>query len=155
MNHELSPQEERFAILCLKRSQSDAFREAFADRVEPDQPDSSIHERACKMAAKPRIKARVAQLLDEARIQDMESVGSIYKQLCELLDKATEAANWTACAAFMRLKLQVNGLLKETVTLSMEQTISDDELVKRVAKDNPALAKLLTDSVGRDNAYAE
>jgi hypothetical protein len=155
MAQDLTPQEERFCTLCTKGTQADAYREAFPERVLDDDEASDIAVKSSKMAARPAIRARMRQLIDEARIQDMASVGSVYRQLCDLLDKATEAANWTACAAFMRLKLQVHGLLKETVTLAMEQTISDDELVKRVAKDNPALAKLLTDSVGKENAYAE
>ena len=150
----LFPNEEAFARACLRMNQSDAYRSTLKPETARQLSTEQVNERSSRMAAKPAVSARVRALVDEAKISDLDTAGSAYTQLCSLLAKATDAKNWTACAAFMRLKLQVLGMLKEIVMLSPEQGISDDDLIKRVAKDNPGLAIALRNSLGKDEKFA-
>lgn len=150
----LFPNEEVFARACIKHNQSDAFRLAHSAEYCNRFTKEQINDKASKMAAKPAVVARVRQLLDEAKIQDLETVGHAFQELCSDLALARSLKNMTAVAAFQRIKLQVLGMLKETVLLNMEQTISDEELVKRVAGTNPALATALKASLGKEDRYA-
>ena len=150
----LFPAEEVFARACIKHNQSDAYRLAHSTEHCNRLTKEQINDKASKMAAKPAVVARVRQLLDESKIQDLESVGHAFQELVADLAGARVAKNWTAVAAFQRIKLQVLGMLKETVLLNMEQTITDEELVKRVAGTNPALATALKASLGKEERYA-
>lgn len=150
----LFPNEEAFARACLRMNQSDAYRAAHSHERVSRMSKEVINVRASKMAANPKVAARVRGLVDEAKIQDLETVGHAFQELVSDLAMARGLKNMTAVAALQRIKLQVLGMLKETVLLNMEQTINDEELVKRVAGKNPILASALRASLGREESYA-
>ena len=150
----LFPNEEAFARACLRMNQSDAYRAAHSHERMKRLSNEVINVRASRMATNPKVAERVRQLVDEAKIQDLETVGHAFQELCSDLALARTLKNMTAVAAFQRIKLQVLGMLKETVLLNMEQTITDEELVKRVAGTNPALATALKASLGKEERYA-
>ena len=150
----LFPNEEAFARACVMHNQSEAYRVSQPIAVIKRLTNEQIHNRANKMASKPEVAARMREHLDAAKISDLDTAGRAFTDLARMIFKAEEAKNWTACAALMRLRLQVLGMLKETVLLNMEQTITDEELVKRVAGTNPALATALKASLGKEERYA-
>ena len=94
-------------------------------------------------------------ILDDAKIQDLESVGAAFTQLMADIDAARTAKNWTAVAALSRIKLQMQGFLKETIVLAPEQMLTDEQLIERVTKGDTRLAALLLASVGREDAYRQ
>lgn len=149
----LFPNEEAFARACLKHNQSDAYRLTHSPEVVKRLKPEEINKRASDLANKPAVQRRVRALLDESKIQDLESIGHAFSELLTDLTAARTAKNWTAVAAFQRLKLQVLGMLKEIVMLSPEQTLSDEEIIKRLAGNNPALRAALAAKIGTEDRF--
>ena len=134
-------------LLISGLNQSDAYRQAFKAR---ELESSRIHDRASKLFAKPRVQARVRQLLDHANIQDLDSVGRAFADLQADIKRAKELDNMTAVAQLQRLRLQVLGMLKENVSLTVEQRSDDDSLIKRIAGDDADLAESLRRRLGQE-----
>lgn len=151
----LHPNEEKFCrYLATGMNQSEAYRAAHSkDRVDRLSKDQ-IAVRASKMAGRQGIRERVRQLLDEAKISDLDNLGRAFTDLMRFIEKAEDKQNFTALAALMRLRLQLLGALKDNVSLKVEEGISDEELVKRLSEKNPALASVLAKTLGKPDAYA-
>lgn len=124
-------------------SQSDAYRRAY--NVKRAQP-KNVHERACRLFARPKVKARVEELLRGAKVQDIDSVGQAFDHLLRLLEKAEADGNYNAAAQLMRQRLQTHGMLRDRIVLSAESQLSDDQLIERLSGGDPeklAAAQLL------------
>ena len=152
-NDDLKPADERFAALlaqCL--AQTEAYRKSHAcEGIAPQ----TIAERASRLAAKPQVKARVQALLREAKVPDLDSIGEAYKDLLNDIDGARAAKNWTALATMHRIRLQVLGMLKDTVNVTIEQRMSDDELIRRLADGDQDKAALLRQMMGKPDEYLQ
>ncbi len=124
-------------------SQSDAYRQAFnVQRAKP----KNVHERACRLFARPKVKARVEELLRRAKVEDIDSVGKAFDALLRLLEKAIADGNYNAAAQLMRQRLQTHGMLRDRIVLSAESQLSDEQLTERLAGGDPerlAAARLL------------
>ena len=134
-------------LLVSGMTQSDAYRQAFKAR---ESEAKSIHERASRLFAKPQVQTRVRKLLDHANIQDLDSVGRAFADLQVDIKRAKELDNMTAVAQLQRLRLQVLGMLKENVSLTVEQRSDDDSLIKRIAGDDADLAESLRRRLGQE-----
>ena len=98
---ELTPREAQAAAYRAQgMSQSDAYRKAYNCRRAQQK---TIHEKASRLFARDRVRARVRELLREARVQDIDSVGEAIDHLLRLLEKAERDGNYNA-AAQLRVK---------------------------------------------------
>lgn len=150
----LTPNEEAFCQARITHSLADAYRISQPiDSTRKLKPDA-LYNRASKMAAKPRVAIRIGALLDTKKIADLDNIGRYFIDLMRFIQKAENKENFTALAALMRLRGQAIGALKDSVTVNWEQTVTDDELIKRVSGQNPMLAKALAASLGAENKYA-
>ncbi|MDX1485239.1 MAG: hypothetical protein R3229_12235 [Alphaproteobacteria bacterium] len=132
---DLKPAQAKFAaMLAQGLSQTEAYRKTHACKGVNAQ---RIAERASRLAAKPQVIARVQELLREAKILDIDSVGQAHQQLLGDMDSAREAKNWTALASMHRIRMQVLGMIQNSVVVNLEQTLSDEELIKRLADGDP------------------
>ncbi len=124
-------------------SQSDAYRQAFnIKRAKP----KTVHEKASRLFARPKVRARVDELLRMAKIEDIDSVGKAFDHLLRLLEKAEADGNYNAAAQLMRQRLQAHGMLRDKLVLSAESKLSDGQLIERLAGNDPekiAAARLL------------
>jgi hypothetical protein len=144
----LSPKEARAAALRAQGwSQAQAYRHAFNAR---ELERSTLDSRASVVFKRPAMEKRVRSLLDAANIQDIDSVGRAFADLQEDLAEAKADRNWTAVAALGRLRLQVLGMLKENVALTVEQRTDDDSLIARLAGDDKDLAESLRRRLGKE-----
>lgn len=85
---ELTPQEERFAQLCVSLdNMSAAYRQAY--NVEPNTTFSTIHINASRIAAHPDVRARITALRDEAALR--AGIPSLVTRIQEL--REMEIAN--------------------------------------------------------------
>ena len=116
-------------------SQSDAYRQAFnVTRAQP----KTVHEKASRLFARDKVKARVRELLRNARVQDIDSVGEAFDHLLRLIQKAETDGNLNAAAQLMRQRLQTHGMLRDTVVLTSESQLTDEQLIEKLAGDDPA-----------------
>ncbi len=141
---ELTPQEAQAAAYRAQgMSQSDAYRSAYnVKRAKP----KTVHEKASRLFARDKVKARVRELLRGAKIQDIDSVGQAFDHLLRLLEKAEADGNYNAAAQLMRQRLQTHGMLRDRIVLSAESQLSDEQLIERLAGGDPerlAAARLL------------
>jgi hypothetical protein len=71
------------------------------------------------------------------------------------MDAAREAGNLTALAAFSRLRIQVLGMIQNSVTVNVEQTWSDEELCRRLAQGDPEQEAKLRKMLGKSDTYVQ
>jgi hypothetical protein len=111
----LKPADERFAaFLARGLEQAEAYRRSRDTKGVSVSPQR-IAERACRAGARTQVKARVTELLHEAKIADIDSVGVAYRQLLADMDAARTDKNHTALAAYSRIRVQVLGMVKDAV----------------------------------------
>ncbi len=147
----LTPEE---AKACLYRaqglSQSAAYRLAFN---KPQAKPKTINEKACRLFAKPATQARVSELLSASKLADLESLGEASQKLLEDIDAARERGNDNAVMGFTRIKMQIHGVLKDAVSLSVEQRADDNTLLEQLAGGDPAKLAALQTVLGAKEGF--
>ena len=144
------PQEAFAKYLALGETQSDAYRKAHKNsfKIRALSPQA-IAERAHRWANRPLIKTRAETWLREAKCSDLQTAGDWMQDLLDGIAKAKAAANWTAFAALKRLSGQALGTIRDTVLVREEQSMSDETLVRQLAKADPQAAATLQRLLGR------
>lgn len=142
----LTPAQDRFCTLLARGiPQIQAYRQAgFAKRAK----DETAAPKACLLAKQPKVQARIAELLKASGVADLDSVGQAYSDLLRVMTKAEAEGNMTAYAALSRQRLQVLGMLRDNVSLTVENSSSDSDLIQRLAAGDPAMALQLERLVG-------
>ena len=142
----LTAKQERFAALVARGlTQSDAYRQAY--NVE-GMTDKQVWEEASKLRKHPKVSQRISEILESARIEDIDSANRAFNDLLRGIEEAFNDRNWTAYASLMRQRLQFHGLLKDKLELSQAETLSDEQLIKELAGDDPEKRKLVADMIG-------
>ena len=132
---ELTPREAQAAAYRAQgMSQSDAYRKAYNCRRAQQK---TIHEKASRLFARDRVRTRVRELLRQARVEDIDSIGQAFDHLLRLLGKAEDDGNYNAAAQLMRQRLQAHGILRDRVVLTAESRLTDAQLVERLAGEDP------------------
>ena len=152
INDGLKPADERFtALLAQGLGQAEAYRRSHdCGRINPQR----IHERASRLAAKPQVRARVHELLRDARVRDIDAAGVAHQQLLEDMEAARKAGNHTAMAAYSRLRASILGMVNDGgFALTIAATLSDAELVKRLAGNDPDKAKMVQAIIGSVDTF--
>ena len=145
----LNGKEAEFARnLACGYSQSDAFRLAFDVRR---QKPETVHQKASRLAAKPEIKARKRELLQAARVEDVETVGQAFETLLEDMEAARDAGNLTALAAYTRTKFGALGMLKDHLIVDPIKAETDEQLIARLSGGDEHLATMLRAIIGKDS----
>jgi phage terminase small subunit len=150
--HGLTAKQERFATIYATQavSKSEAYRRAYSTA---NMADKTIHETACKLAAQPKIAARIDQILAEMRVEDIVSAQKIVRMTLEGWHGAMDAGNYTAAAAFADKLLKTKGLLRDRVAITDERAASDDDLVAYLAKGDPQKAAMLKSIMGQADKF--
>ena len=141
-----TPNELIFArLLVFGETQIEAFRKAFRLR---DTVGKDVADRAYRLANSARVSAAKQTILTELRQEDLDSVGATLLDLLRYMKLAEDDKNWTALAAFTRLRMAAKGMLSETVVVRAEQSLSDETLVKQLAGKDQAKADVLISLLG-------
>jgi hypothetical protein len=149
----LTPQESRAAALRAQGlSQADAYRQAFDVKRATQK---TVIEKASRLFAKGNMKARVRDLLKAARVTDIESVGEAFDVMLSDMEAARNDGNHNATAQYTRIKMQVHGVLKDNVALTVEQRASDEELIRCASAGDPAVAAVLRKLLGAPDTFGE
>lgn len=145
-----TPNELVFAkLLVFGETQVSAFQKAFRLR---DALAKNVADRAQRLANTARVVAAKQTILSELRQEDLDSVGATLLDLLRYMRQAEADKNWTALAAFTRLRMAAKGMLTETTVVLREQSMSDETLVKQLAKGDPAKTATLTALLGGKKA---
>ncbi len=149
----LTPKE---AQACVYRatglSQSDAYRRAFnVKRIKPE----TVWIKASKLFSRSEVQARVSELLNAAKVQDIVSVGKWGQMVLDGVEKAWKDKNMTAYFNGTRQLGQAVGALKDNIALTVEQRTSDADLIERLAGDDPAIHAVLQTILGAPDSFGE
>jgi hypothetical protein len=138
----LKPAHEKFAVLLAKGlNQTEAYRESHNTEGLTNQ---RISERASKLAARGPIKARVRELLRQAKVSDIDSVGQAFNDILKDIEEARQAKNWTAVAQLSRLRVQCHGMiLDKGMILAPGSDMTDAQLIARIAGGDEEVAARL------------
>lgn len=147
----LTPQEAEAAKLrATGLSQAEAYRRAFkVQRMKP----KKVYEKASTLFGRPAVKGRVRELLKAAKVQDLISVGEWLELVRDGVEKAKADNNMTAFFNGTRQLGQALGALKDNVNLTVEQQMSDAELIERLAMDDPAKVAALQQILGAADKF--
>ena len=131
----LTVKQAQFAQLISKGwTGADAYRQAYdASGMKPE----SIWQEAARTRAIPHVAARIKDLLSQARLQDLDSIGQAIQRSLELCQEAREHRNYSAAAKVNADLLKMHGLLRDTLVVQWEQGLSDDQLLARLAGNDP------------------
>lgn len=133
-------------LLCKGVPQIHAFRQAgMGKRLS----DSHAANKASDLAKRPDIQRRCAELLAASAVADLDSVGQAYADLLRVMATAEREGNLTAYAALARQRLQVLGMLRDNVSLTLENSSADQQLLDRLAAGDPAVRLALEQAIGR------
>ena len=147
LDNGLTVREERFAqCLALGMDATTSYRKCFANR---GRKDNAIQAAASRLAKRPSVRVRAETWLREAKCSDLQTAGDWMQDLLDGIAKAKAASNWTAFAALKRLSGQALGTIRDTVLIREEQSMSDETLVRQLAKADPAAAATLQRLLGK------
>ena len=130
-------------------NQSEAYRAAFGSRSKP----SIVPSKASILFAKPEVKARIRDLLREAKISDITSVGEHIHRMLEARAEAFAEKNYTAAASWDKTIAQCLAMTQHRVTVSVMADRTDAQLVELIAGDDKVLATALGDKLGANSGF--
>lgn len=137
----LTIRERKFcALLVAGATKTDAYLQSYGAGTKTKQ---SVYTAARDVSQKPRVIARMAELLAAADLADIDSVQAAARDLLSDIESAREAGNWSAVAALTDRRLRALGMLTDRVVLSPESRMTDQELIDALAKGDPTLADSL------------
>ena len=137
----LTARERIFAeLMCKGMRPRDAYRQA---GLGPRMTDKQASDAAAIKGKQPAIIGWMAQWLRQARISDIDSPGAAVNDVVHAFHEARDTGNLTAAAALGRLRFQANGIAERT-TINLEATVSDADLLRRIAGDDNSKAALLS-----------
>ena len=137
----LTVKQGQFAALVARGlNYSDAYAQVFQYKR---MSQKTVNEKASRLAADGKVRARVRVLLEEARVADVDDAAVAFNDLLRHLRKAEEAENWTAVASFDRLRLQHHELLKTDLVITSGGPERDRQIIESLAGDDPVKRKAL------------
>ncbi len=146
---EMDPKEARFCVLrACGHSQSDAYRFAWdCKRAKPE----SVHRMAHRIAQRVHVKSRIRELLRQARVEDVLSVGEHMAHILEDRLAAKADRNHTAVAANNRTLATILGMTSNTLVLAAEKSETDEQLTTRLSGGDAHKAEMLRAIIGKDS----
>ena len=148
----LKPREERFAaLIAMGVTQREAYQKCYRAH---GLTISVIDTRAGYIARKPLVIERAKAIVRESPILDWYSKAEWVKDVLACFVAARADKNWTACANFTRqLGQSVGALTESNLTVNVSSTMTDEEVVKRLAGKDPDKAKMIQAIVGSADSY--
>lgn len=145
--NELSNQEAHFAkLICQGYTGVDAYRAAF--NVSDDAKPNSHYVEASKIKARPRVAQRIKEGLDQARLQDLDSIGRYIADHIDAQERAKLNGDANVEAKLLDQRGKMHGAFRDTRVLVVENHMSDAELIERLSRGDPgrleAARKLLS-----------
>ena len=138
---------DKFNRLVLEgTTQTEAWYQV--NRGKRSVPYEQATSQAAKYANDPYVKGRLQAYLKDAKIQDMDSAGRAHADILRLMDLSVGEKNLTAAASFARIRSQHLQILHESVQFT-QSAMPDDEIVKRLAGDDPVLQANVRRMLGR------
>ena len=111
-------------------------------------PYEQATSQAAKYANDPYVKGRLQAYLRDAKVEDLVTKGQLMAGLMADIDLCRSKDNMTALMSGRRLAMQATEMLRDSLTVS-QSGLPDDEIVKRLAGDDPVLQANVRRMLGR------
>ena len=108
---------------------------------------------AAKLWKNPEVQDYIAKLEAEAKERNNIVQDELITRLRETYKNAKEAGQFTACNRAVELEAKMGGFLKEQVRINSMDTISDEDLIKELAKGDPKKAAALQEILGAPEGF--
>ena len=131
-------------------SKAEAVKQAF-ERSPVDH--KRLQEKASRLFAVPHMLARMRELIDASKVQDLCSVGRWGEMVLEGIKAAKTDKNWTAYFNGTRQLGQAVGALQGDVNLTMEARASDKALAEQLAGTDKAKLKAVREMLGAEDTF--
>jgi len=114
---------------------------------------SSVTHRAERLLCRQEIAQYIDDLVNQQDIHDILSHSAWLRSVLSDLSLARAKENWTAVAALQRLAGQGCGALRESVNVTYEQSLSDEELIRKVSGGDEQVAAMLRRKIGKEDEF--
>ena len=150
---QLNANQTKFAqAIALGSDYTQAYQQSFRCK---DIPIENIRVRASKLANNPHIKAFARSFIEGLNISAIDNAQQFMLELIGDIKACRAEKKYSALAALTRIRGQVLGIIRENVNIHTEQTLSDAELVRRVAGGDEKKVALLSAVLASDNQYKQ
>ena len=117
-------------------SQTEAWYQV--NRAKRTVPYEQATVQASQYALSSFVKLRLQAYLRDAKVEDLVTKGQLMAGLMADIDLCRSKDNMTALMSGRRLAMQATEMLKDSLMVS-QSGLPDDEIVKRLAGDDPVL----------------
>lgn len=133
---ELTPKQAHFAkLICQGYTGVDAYRTAY--EVSPETKPQTCYVQAAELRRDPKIAVRIKEGLDQARLQDLDSIGRHIQRTLDARERAELNGSDNVEAKLLDQLGKMHGAFRDTRVLVVENHMSDAELLDRLARGNP------------------
>jgi hypothetical protein len=132
-------------------SAKDAYRSAYDTNAD----DNAVRADAAKLKRNPAVALALRELLRSRRLQDLDSVGELIADTKEDRLAAKEGGAHAAVAAFDRMRGNWLGVEKTTILIDPIQSLSDEELIHRLAGGDPVRIAAARTLLGPSEGFPE
>ena len=144
------------AKACVYRAQgmskAEAYKLAFnKSRAKP----KSIGDQAGRLFADSRVQSRMRELLASVQLTDIITIGESLLKLEDWQRMAIEDRNHNALTSYMRMEMQMHGMLKDTVSMTVENRADDLVLLKKLAGDDKSKLAVVQTMLGAQDTFDE
>ncbi len=115
--------------------------------------EKSARTQGQRILKRPEAKEYIAKLQAQAAERFNINKDDIVEKLRENYKNAKEAGHFTACNQALQLEAKIGGLMTDRVHVTGLETITDDDLIKIVAKGDAKVAAALRESLGRPETF--
>jgi len=130
----LTAKQARF-VECIARGM--LSKNAYSIDYDTDADDNAVRADAAKLKRNPAVALALREVLRSRRLQDLDSMGELIADTKEDRLAAKESGAHAAVAAFDRMRGNWLGVEKTTIQFDAVQMLSDEELIHRLAGDDP------------------
>ncbi len=115
--------------------------------------EKSARTQGQRILKRPEAQEYIAKLRAQAAEEFNINKDDIVEKLRENYKNAKEAGHFTACNQALQLEAKIGGLMTDRVHVTGLETITDDDLIKIVAKGDAKVAAALRESLGPPETF--
>lgn len=151
---QLTKKQAKFAkLICMGHTGVGAYRAAY--NVNGSMSDRACYAEAAKLKRHPTIALHVKEGLDQARLQDLDSIGRHIARTLDARERAELSGSDNVEAKLLDQLGKMHGAFRDTRVLVVENGMSDAELLARLARGSPERLEAAKQLLSVPSEFAE
>ena len=103
-----------------------------------------------KLLKRPDIIKVCTEILKAAKLEEIDNPQKAFRDLMQDIDGARDDKNWSAVMAGHDKRLKAWGMLKDRQIIENVESMSDEQLIKELAGDDPDKQEMARKLIGAD-----